>query len=169
MLFKSSIGRLALGAATLALPLTALGAAPASASQYGGYDDDNEPSISIKDVKVHGYDVEVKVKYRCYTDQDDHDNDYSKYGKDDDGKDDEEVEDGEIKVTLTQKHVKYSGEEDVECDGDWAYTWIELDRDYGHLKKGKAWVKATITDPQDEKDSDREEVRIKKHHHNYDD
>jgi len=156
---------LALGLATVALPLTGL-AAPASASSWGGGgDDNNEPSISIKDVSYHHGDIEVKVKYICYTDENDDNGDHKgRYGKKDRG--DDESKDGTIEVTLRQRHAKYSGEEDVTCDGEWGWTKVELDRDWGHLRKGKAWVKAEITDPQDETDSDSDVVYVRKYHHN---
>src|SRR4051794_16217525 len=164
-MMKSRVGRLALGLATVALPLSVL-AAPASATSWGGGDhgeEDNEPSISIKDVSYRHGDIEVKVKYRCFTDEkDDHGHHKGKHSY---KGDDDEAEDGTIEVTLWQRHAKYSGEEDVTCDGEWGWTKVELDRDYGHLKRGKAWVKAKITDPQDETDSDREEVYVKKYNH----
>jgi len=159
-MFAKRIGGLALGLATVALPLTAL-ATPASASQHDDRHDDDSPSISIKDVSYRHGDFKVKVKYRCYTDQND---DHKGHRRGDKGKDDK-VEDGTIEVTLWQRHAKYSGDEDVACDGDWDYTTIVLDQHDGHLDKGKAWVKAEITDPQDETDSDRAEVYVKKHDH----
>jgi hypothetical protein len=136
-MFPARIARLAVGLATVALPLTAL-AAPASASQasddHGGAD---EPSISIRDVSSRHGEIKVKVRYRCSTDQDD---DEKQDGKDKDKNkgEDDQVEDGTIEVTLRQKHVRYSGEEDVECAGEWASTQVTLDRDHGHLKKGPA-------------------------------
>jgi hypothetical protein len=36
-----------------------------------------------------------------------------------------------------------------------------LDHEYGHLYSGKAKVKATLTDPQDEEASDSEHVKLK--------
>src|SRR3954452_21649880 len=170
-MMKSRVGRLALGLATVALPLAGL-AAPASASSWGGGgggggNDNNEPSISIKDVSYHHGDIEVKVKYICYTDENDdhgHGHGHGGYRKKDSGDDDSK--DGTIEVTLRQRHAKYSGEEDVTCDGEWGWTKVQLDRDWGDLSRGKAWVKAEITDPQDETDSDSDVVYVRKHHHN---
>src|SRR3954451_5964966 len=79
-MMKSRVGRLALGLATVALPLSALAAPASAASWKGGHggDDDNEPSISIKDVSYRHGDIEVKVKYRCFTDEKDDDGHHGK-------------------------------------------------------------------------------------------
>jgi hypothetical protein len=145
-----------IGAAALALPLTALGAAPAMANdRHNGADD---PKINIKAVWVKRGDVKVKVGYKCDTDRRDSDTD-----RRDSDTDRRDRKRGEIEVKLRQHHVKYSGDKRVKCDGEWASTVITLDKDRGRLHRGHAKVKATITDPQDEEARDKEHVRIKRH------
>jgi len=156
-------------AAALALPLTALGAAPA----FAGSDSDKDtpkPSIYIKDVDakvikkvvVHKYDdgttkkvvkweypdPVVKVKYTCYTEQDKY-----KPGK--------EVEYGTIDARLEQKKAERWGSAEAICDGEDRYAKIYLDDGYGKLKKGDAWVKVKITDPQDKTAKDKDEAEVK--------
>ena len=147
--------RIAVGAIGLALPL-ALAAAPAVAGERH-HDDAADPEIAIKDVYAKHGDIYVKVKYECETEDD---NGYRKAGhkKDDDAT---------IEVTLTQRHVKYAGDAEPNCDGKERYATIELEREYGHLYTGKAKVTATITDEQGETDTDTEHVKVKvyKHHH----
>ena len=130
--------KIAVGAAALALPL-ALVAAPAQAGEKKGADD---PSIAIKKIEAAKRGFDVKVKYSCDTE-----GKKDKYGK--------------VYVSLTQHKVKYDGEKWVKCDGEEAKTWVHLDHKYGHLYTGKAKVKATITDPQDEEAEDSETVKIK--------
>ena len=158
--------KIALGAAALALPLTALGAAPA----HAGYDHRGtpEPSIHIKDVDakvikkvvVHKYDDKVvkkitfkypdpvvKVGYKCYTEQD-------KKVKG------TEVENGEIKAILKQKKAYRYGEADAICDGTWRKAKVVLEDGKGKLKPGHAWVAAKITDPQDKSAYDKEKAHV---------
>jgi hypothetical protein len=125
---------LATGAA-LALPLTALGAAPAFAG--GGYDDhhyDAKPSVEVYDAKGK----KVKVVYECDT---------NKHGKHDEDKY------GSLKVTFGHDTHKM----DVKCDGEEHEVYYKV---YGHGE-----FKAVIKDPDGDKDKDKEYVNDKHHGH----
>jgi hypothetical protein len=165
------VKKMALSAAALALPLTALGAAPANAGGDYEHGATPEPSVHIKDVdakvikkvvviKKHGHkkkivtfhypDPVVKVKYTCYTEQD-----KKKHG--------EEVENGTIDAVLAQEKAKRWGSAEAVCDGEERKAWVVLDEGYGKLKPGHAYVAVKITDPQDETayDKDKAEVKLK--------
>lgn len=154
--------KVALSAAALAMPLTALAAAPAQATDddhghgHGYYHKAEKPEVYIKQVKAHRGDIKVVVKYKCDT----------SYGKHDD-----KVKDGHLKVVLAQKHARYAGFTEVECDNEWGYAKVELEKKYGHLRHGHAYVKAVLTDPQHDKayDSEKVYVVVKKHHKHDDD
>jgi hypothetical protein len=160
------VRKIALSAAALALPLTALGAAPA----HAGYDHRGTPgpSIYIKDVnakvvkkivvhkyedykkiviKTHRPDPVVKVGYKCFTKQD-------KY------KPGTEVENGEIKAVLKQKKAKRYGSAEAVCDGTYRKARVVLEDGWGKLKPGHAWVAVKITDPQDKSAYDAEKTHV---------
>jgi hypothetical protein len=162
------VAKMALSAAALALPLTALGTAPAYAGGDYEHGDTPGPSIYIKqvhakvikEVVVHKYghhkkkvvtfrypDPVVKVKYVCYTEQDKH-----KKGK--------EVENGTIDAVLAQKKAKRWGSAEAICDGEHRKAWVVLDDGYGKLKPGHAWVAVKITDPQDETAYDKDKADV---------
>ena len=159
------VRKIALSAAALALPLTALGAAPAHAD--GDYKGTPGPSIYIKDVdakvvkkivvhkyedykkvviKKHWPDPVVKVGYKCFTKQ------TKAPGT--------EVENGEIKAILKQKKAYRYGEADAICDGTWRKAKVVLEDGKGRLKPGHAKVAAKITDPQDKSDYDAEKTSV---------
>ncbi|HEX8509347.1 MAG TPA: hypothetical protein VF635_07605 [Propionibacteriaceae bacterium] len=145
--------RIAVGAIGLALPLTLIGA-PAFASDKK---DRDELRVEIVKVKVYNGKFKVDVEYVC-GDEDDNDRRYkSKNHKND-------SDEGDIKVTLTQKHAKYAGGADAECDGKRHDATITLDHKDGKLKSGRADVKAVLKFD-DEKETDHETVRlyVKKH------
>ena len=147
--------RLTVGAVS-ALALTGAGIAPAMASD-GGYDDNEvrDPKIKIVKVRASKYDVDVKVRYRCDTEQDDH----GDWKSDDD---DDEYEKGKIWVSFEQKKAEYDGYKRVLCDGEWHRTWIDLDGD-GKIKPKDATVEAKIRDPQHEYDTDEVDVEFDHH------
>jgi hypothetical protein len=145
----------ALSVAALAMPLTALAAAPANASEdkdhdHGYYHEAEAPKVYIKAVKVHRGDIKVVVAYKCDT----------SYGKHDD-----KVKHGHLRVVLTQKKAVYAGHQQVECDNEWSYAKVELEKKYGRLRTGHAHLKAVLKDPQGDKAYDHEKVRVivKKH------
>jgi hypothetical protein len=158
--------RIALTAA-LALPLTALAAAPAYAG--GGYDEAPKPNIHIKDVdakiikkvvidkddkghkkkvvKFEYPDPVVNVKYVCYTKQD-------KYKKG------EEVEYGKVEAVLEQKKAERYGSTKAKCDGKERYAEVVLSYGEGKLKPGHAYVKVKITDPQGKEAYDKDDAKV---------
>ena len=160
------VRKIALSVAALALPLTALGAAPA----HAGYDHKGtpEPKIYIKDVdakvvkkivvykyedhkkvviKKYWPDPVVKVGYKCFTKQD-------KY------KAGTEVGNGDIKAVLKQKKAYRYGSADAICDGTWRKAKVVLEDGKGKLKPGHAWVAVKITDPQDKSAYDAEKAHV---------
>jgi hypothetical protein len=145
MMFK----RFALFAAAAALPLTALGAAPAQAAVQSSSSSE-DPAIHIKKVNYDDDYFSVKVKYRCYS-EDYQDDDY-----------------GYLYVSLTQKHASYEGwNHEAECDGYWHHEWVYAYNTDDHvgLKSGKLWVDAEVTDPDGHSDSDHQVYKIKFHDH----
>jgi hypothetical protein len=69
------VKKLVLGAAAAAMPLTALAAAPASASQ-GDYRHHDNPYVQVS---VYGH--HVNVKYKCDSDDDYGHDDYGRHGR----------------------------------------------------------------------------------------
>ena len=170
MLFKKA----ALGVAALALPLTALGAAPAMADRSEGppkHHKADDPEVQIKSDVVHvkkGKDIEVKVRYKCDTEK--RRGGHGKISASTANGIDHGDDEGRLKVVLRQKNAKYSGWVDVECDNKWAKTFVELEKDSGRLKSGDANVRAVLIDPQGEKATDRDSVDVKvKDNDNHDD
>ncbi|MFL6065039.1 MAG: hypothetical protein ACJ72G_10260 [Friedmanniella sp.] len=134
--------KIALFAAAAALPLTALAATPASATEHHSSD----PSIYIKQVSYHYDYFNVKVKYRCYSEDDD-------YGK--------------VYVTVKQHDAYYESDyEDAYCDGDWHYEWVQADNEHGELESGYLRVSAEVKDYDDNYDHDRQtyKIRFNDHH-----
>jgi len=122
-------------------------AAPAQAGEKG----DDDPKIYNLSVSVNRHDGEAKVKYRCDTEDKKGKHDKDKYG--------------EIKVVLKSDDYKYSGSKWVKCDGDWDTAKVDLEKDWGKFKYGKATLKSTITDPDGDEAEDKDHVKFKKDHH----
>jgi hypothetical protein len=145
------IKKLLLGAVVAAMPLTALGAAPAWASE-GGYDNSNDPEVSVS---VDGHDVEVT--YTCYTEDDNgdggDDGDKAARSHGDDGDNNDEY------GTLT---VYYHGDhwrKHVLCDGEEGSETFYV---HGHGK-----FKAVLKDPDGDKAYDSAYVKDHHHHHHH--
>jgi hypothetical protein len=105
------IKKLVLGAVAAAMPLTALAAAPASAAQGGYRHHDNNPYVNVS-----AYGHNVKVEYKCYSD--DHGDDYGHHGRHHDQY-----------GTLTTHFRGYDNWYRVRCDG--YKHWKNFDV-YGH-------------------------------------
>lgn len=131
--------RIAIGAVSLALPLAALGAAPASAASRGH----DGPEIDIQRVAFQDGYFKVKVDYDCEPDH----------------------AEAKIRIKLSQDRVTYRGSEEVDCDDDEAT--IKLYKDgRGRLKNGHAHVRAVIVDKHGDRDRDDADVRLRvKWHH----
>ena len=106
-------------------------------------------TIHIKQVHYDDDYFKVNVKYRCYS-EDKHD-----------------PEDGELKVSVSQKHAWYEGSDAADCDGYWHHQWV-----YAHntehdvsLKSGKLWVDAVVEGTDHHSDSDHKVYKIKFHDH----
>lgn len=135
--------KIVLLAVAAAVPLTALGAAPASATQQHSSDD---PSVHIQKVSYYDDYFKVKVTYRCYSDDDEH---------------------GNLNVSVAQKHASYaSWDNKAHCDGYWHNKWVYSynTEDEVELESGKLRVKAELEDADGDHDSDRRTYRIKFHH-----
>jgi hypothetical protein len=122
------VKKLVLGAAAAAMPLTALAAAPASASQ-GDYRHHDNPYVYVT-----AYDDYVNVKYKCYSD-DYKDDDYGNHGR-------RHYQSG----TLTVHYRNYDNWYWVRCDG--YEHWKNFDV-YGHGK-----FRAVIKDGNGNRDYD---------------
>jgi hypothetical protein len=138
------IKRLVLTAVAAAMPLTALAAAPASAYERGGHDNDPE-------VYVHAYGHNVKVNYTCYTERrHGHDGDHSR-GRD--------RGDRDKYGSLTTYFRGYSDWTSVKCDGyeHWKTYYV-----HGHGE-----FKAVLRDPDGDKAYDSDYVKRDQKDHDY--
>ena len=140
--------RIVLLAAAAALPLTVVGAGTAGATEKHASTD--YPSVHIKNVRYNDHDYfNVKVKYRCYSE--DHYND----------------EDGSLYVSVTQRHDSYEGwDHEAKCDGYWHHKWVAAyNNDDVEFRNGKLRVDAEVTDHDGHQDSDYKIYRITFDHH----
>jgi hypothetical protein len=139
------IKRLVLTAVAAAMPLTALAAAPASASDRGGYD--NDPEVS-----VYAYGHNVRVNYTCYTERH-HGDDHGDYAR---GRD---RDDHDKYGSLTTYYRGYRSWTSVRCDG------------YEHSKTyyvhGHGEFKAVLRDADGDKAYDSDYVKKDRKDHDY--
>jgi hypothetical protein len=124
------VKKLMLGAVAVAMPLTALAAAPASAAQ-SGYGD-HDPYVNVR-----AYGHNVRVEYTCYTERNRHDDGHGKYDRD---------RDRNKYGSLTVSYRGYDNWYRVKCDG------------YQHSKsfyvEGHGNFRANLKDPDGDRDYD---------------
>ena len=132
------VRKLALGVSALALALPTAAAVPAQAANHhrGG-----DPRIlDIGNIRVDDGDAEIRIRFSCDSD-----------------------DEGKLRVRVRQDDARYSGHEEVDCDGRDSVT-VDLERDSrDRLEDGRARASAVLRVDGD-RDSDSDRVRVRGDH-----